>query len=217
MLHQTVIGLEAEKQMQLAGDFPDVVIGCVGGGSNFAGLAFPFLRHRIQGKELRFLAAEPKACPSISRGEYRYDFGDTTKLTPLIKMYTLGHSFVPPGIHAGGLRYHGMAPMVSLGVKLGLIEPTSFHQVECFEAARLFAMTEGTIPAPETSHAIRAAINEAIRCRETGQEECILFNFSGHGLCDLSAYDKFLSGKLDDFEYPQERITEAIAELPVIE
>ena len=217
MLHQTVIGLEAEKQMRLAGDFPDVVIGCVGGGSNFAGLAFPFLRHRLQGKQLRFIAAEPKACPSISRGEYRYDFGDTTKLTPLIKMYTLGHSFVPPGIHAGGLRYHGMAPMVSLGVKLGLIEPTSFHQIECFEAARLFAMTEGTIPAPETSHAIRAAVNEAIRCRETGREECILFNFSGHGLCDLSSYDKFLSGKLDDFEYPQERITAAIAELPVIE
>jgi len=217
MLHQSVIGLEAEKQMQLAGDFPDVVIGCVGGGSNFAGLAFPFLRHRIQGKQLRFLAAEPKACPSISRGEYRYDFGDTTRLTPLIKMYTLGHSFVPPGIHAGGLRYHGMAPMVSLGVKLGLIEPVSFHQVECFEAARLFASTEGTIPAPETSHAIRAVVNEATRCRETGQEECILFNFSGHGLCDLSSYDKFLSGKLDDFEYPQERITAAIAELPVIE
>jgi tryptophan synthase beta chain len=217
MLHQSVIGLEAEKQMQLAGDFPDVVIGCVGGGSNFAGLAFPFLRYRIQGKELRFLAAEPKACPSISRGQYRYDFGDTTKLTPLIKMYTLGHSFVPPGIHAGGLRYHGMAPMVSLGVNLGLIEPLSFHQIECFEAARLFASTEGTIPAPETSHAIRAAVNEAIRCRETGKEECILFNFSGHGLCDLSAYDKFLSGKLDDFEYPEERIDAAIAELPVIE
>jgi tryptophan synthase beta chain len=217
MLHQSVIGLETEKQMRLVGDFPDVVIGCVGGGSNFAGLAFPFLRHRLQGKDLRFIAAEPKACPSISRGEYRYDFGDTTKLTPLIKMYTLGHSFVPPGIHAGGLRYHGMAPMVSLGVKLGLIEPTSFHQIECFEAARLFAQTEGTIPAPETSHAIRAAVNEAIRCRETGQEECILFNFSGHGLCDLGSYDKFLSGKLDDFEYPQERIAAAIAELPVIE
>jgi tryptophan synthase beta chain len=217
MLHQSVIGLEAEKQMRLADDFPDVVIGCVGGGSNFAGLAFPFLRHRIQGKAMRFVAAEPKACPSISRGEYRYDFGDTTKLTPLIKMYTLGHSFVPPGIHAGGLRYHGMAPMVSLGVKLGLIEPTSFHQVECFEAAQLFAKTEGTIPAPESSHAIRAAINEAVRCRETGQEECILFNLSGHGLCDLASYDKFLSGKLDDFEYPQDRIAEAIAELPVIE
>ena len=217
MLHQSVIGLEAEKQMRLADDFPDVVIGCVGGGSNFAGLAFPFLRHRLQGKAMRFVAAEPKACPSISRGEYRYDFGDTTKLTPLIKMYTLGHSFVPPGIHAGGLRYHGMAPMVSLGVKMGLIEPTSFHQVECFEAAQLFAKTEGTIPAPESSHAIRAAINEAVRCRETGREECILFNLSGHGLCDLASYDKFLSGKLDDFEYPQERIAEAIAELPVIE
>lgn len=217
MLHQTVIGLETEQQMKLAGDTPNVIIGCVGGGSNFAGLAFPYLRHRLKGKEIRFVAAEPRACPTLSRGEYRYDFGDTTKLTPLIKMFTLGHSFVPPGIHAGGLRYHGMAPMVSLGVKLGLIESHAFHQIECFEAAKLFAKTEGTIPAPETSHAIRAAINEAIRCRDTGKEECILFNFSGHGICDLGSYDKFLSGKLDDYEYPQHRIEEALAELPVIE
>jgi len=216
MLHQSVVGLEAEKQMELAGDSPDVVIGCVGGGSNYAGLAFPFLRHRIAGKEIRFVAAEPRACPTMSRGEYRYDFGDTTKLTPLIKMYTLGHSFVPPGIHAGGLRYHGMAPSVSLGIKLGLIEAVALHQVECFEAARMFAATEGIIPAPETSHAIRAAIIEAIKCRETGQEKCILFNFSGHGLCDLAAYDKYLSGSLDDFDYPQQKIQDAIAELPEI-
>lgn len=216
LLHQTVVGLEAEKQMQLVGDYPDVVLGCVGGGSNFAGLAFPFLRHKLSGKETRFVACEPRACPSLSRGQYRYDFGDTTKLTPLIKMFTLGHSFVPAGIHAGGLRYHGMAPMVSLGVKLGLIEPAAFHQIECFEAAKLFAATEGIIPAPETSHAIRAAINEAIRCRETGKEECILFNFSGHGLCDLGSYDKFLSGELEDFEYPREKIEAAIAELPVV-
>ena len=217
MLHQSVIGLEAELQMKLAGDTPNVIIGCVGGGSNFAGLAFPYLRHRIKGQDIRFIAAEPKACPSISRGEYRYDFGDTTKLTPLVKMYTLGHGFVPPGIHAGGLRYHGMAPMVSLAVKLGLVEAQAFHQIECFEAARLFAKTEGTIPAPETSHATRAAINEAIRCRDTGKEECILFNFSGHGICDLGSYDRFFSGKLDDYEYPQERIQEALAELPTIE
>jgi len=214
MLHQTIVGLEAEKQMELAGDFPDVVVGCVGGGSNYAGLAFPFLRHKLAGKEIRFVAAEPHSCPTMSRGQYRYDFGDTTKLTPLIKMFTLGHSFVPPGIHAGGLRYHGMAPMVSHGADLGLIEPVAYHQLECFEAAQLFAATEGTIPAPETSHAIRAAVKEAIRCREEGKEECILFNFSGHGLCDLGAYDKFLSGQLEDYAYPQKMIEAAIAELP---
>jgi tryptophan synthase beta chain len=217
LLHQTVIGLEAEKQMQQAGDFPDVVIGCCGGGSNFAGLAFPFLAHKLKGKAIRFIGAEPHSCPSMSRGEYRYDFGDTTMLTPLIKMYTLGHSFIPPGIHAGGLRYHGMAPLVSLGVKLGLIEPAAFHQLECFEAAQLFAATEGTIPAPETSHAVRAAILEALRCREQGKEECILFNFSGHGLCDLGAYDRYFGGELVDYAYPQESIQAAIAELPKVE
>ncbi len=216
-LHQSVIGLEAEKQMQLAEDYPDVVIGCVGGGSNFAGIAFPFMRHKIAGKDLRLVAVEPKSCPTMSRGEYRYDFGDTTKLTPLIKMYTLGHSFVPPGIHAGGLRYHGMAPLVSLGAKLGLVEAWAFHQVECFQAAQLFAETEGTIPAPETSHAIRAAINEAIRCRETGTEECILFNLSGHGICDLGSYDRYFAGDLEDYEYPQAKIAEALAELPSID
>jgi tryptophan synthase beta chain len=217
MLHQTVIGLEAEKQFKMVGDYPDVVIGCCGGGSNFSGLTFPFLRHKIAGKETRFVAVEPCSCPTMSRGQYRYDFGDTTKLTPLIKMFTLGHSFVPPGIHAGGLRYHGMASMVSHGIQLGMIEPMAFHQLECFEAAQLFACTEGIIPAPETSHAIRATINEAIRCRDEGKEECIVFNFSGHGLCDLGAYDRYLSGSLKDHAYPQEKIAAAIAELPVIE
>jgi tryptophan synthase beta chain len=217
MLHQTVIGLEAEKQFALAEDYPDVVIGCVGGGSNFAGLAFPFLRHRLAGKETRFVACEPHSCPSMSRGQYRYDFGDTTKLTPLVKMFTLGHSFMPPGIHAGGLRYHGMAPMVSLAAELGLVEARAFHQTECFDAAKLFASTEGIIPAPESSHAIRGAINEAIRCRETGEEKCILFNLSGHGLCDLGSYDRYLSGELQDYAYPQELIEAAIAELPTIE
>lgn len=217
ILHQTVVGLEAEKQFELIGDFPDVVIGCCGGGSNYAGLAFPFVRHRLQGKDIRFVGTEPHSCPTMSRGQYRYDFGDTTMLTPLIKMYTLGHSFVPPGIHAGGLRYHGMAPLISLGVELGIIEAAAFHQLECFEAGQLFAATEGTIPAPETSHAIRAAIDEALRCKETGEEKCILFNFSGHGLCDLGAYDKFLSGDLEDYAYPQEKIEAAIAELPVME
>ena len=216
LLHQTVIGLEAEKQMDLFGDFPNVVIGCVGGGSNFAGLAFPFMRHKIAGKEIRFVAVEPQSCPTMSRGQYRYDFGDTTKLTPLVKMYTLGHSFMPPGIHAGGLRYHGMAPMVSLGKKLGLIEAAAYHQVECFDAAKLFAETEGIIPAPETSHAIRSAIVEAIRCRETGREECILFNLSGHGICDLGSYDRYLNGELEDYAYPQTKIEEALAELPTI-
>lgn len=217
MLHQTVIGLEAEKQIQEFGDWPDVVIGCVGGGSNFAGLAFPFLRHKLAGKEMRFVAVEPKACPSLTRGQYRYDFGDTSMLTPLLKMHTLGHSFVPPGIHAGGLRYHGMAPMVSFAVQLGLIEAVALHQRECFDAARLFAVTEGIIPAPETTHAIRAAILEALKCKETGEEKCILFNFSGHGICDLGAYERFLAGQLEDFELPQEQIDRALAELPVVQ
>lgn len=217
MLHQTVIGLEAEKQMRDFGDWPDVVIGCVGGGSNFAGLAFPFLRHKIAGQEMRFIAVEPKACPTLTRGMYRYDFGDTSMLTPLLKMHTLGHSFVPAGIHAGGLRYHGMAPMVSFAAKLGLIEALALHQRECFEAARLFAATEGIIPAPETSHAVRAAIIEALKCRETGEEKCILFNLSGHGICDLGAYERYLAGELEDFELPQEQIEKALAELPVVE
>jgi len=217
MLHQSIIGLEAEKQFDLVGDSPDIVIGCVGGGSNYAGLAFPYLRHKIAGKDIRFIACEPCSCPTMSRGQYRYDFGDTTKLTPLMKMLTLGHSFVPPGIHAGGLRYHGMAPMVSLANQLGLIEAASFHQLECFEAAQLFAKTEGTIPAPETSHAIRSAIVEAERCRETGEEKCIVFNFSGHGLCDLGSYDRYFSGELEDYSYPQEKIEAAIAELPVMD
>jgi len=217
LLHQTIIGLEAKKQLELVGDYPDVVIGCVGGGSNFAGLALPFVGDRLKGKEVRFVAVEPKACPTMSRGEYRYDFGDTSQLTPLIKMYTLGHNFVPPGIHAGGLRYHGMAPLVSLLAKLGIVEVAAYHQTECFQAAQLFAKTEGIVPAPETSHAIRAAVVEALRCRETGEEKCILFNFSGHGICDLGAYDRFFAGELEDLEYPQERIREALAALPAVE
>ncbi len=214
MLHQSVIGLETERQLREFGDFPDVMIGCCGGGSNFAGLTFPFIPHKLKGKQIRFVAVEPCCCPTMSRGQFRYDFGDTTKLTPLIKMYTLGHSFVPPGIHAGGLRYHGMSPLVSHAIDLGIVEPVAYHQVECFEAAQLFASTEGTIPAPETSHAVRGAIVEAIRCREQGREECIVFNLSGHGLCDLGAYDRYFAGDLQDYEYPQEKIEAAIAELP---
>jgi len=217
LLHQTIIGLEAEKQLAEMGDKPDVIIGCVGGGSNFSGLAFPFIRRKIAGADIRFLAVEPFACPSISKGQYRYDFGDASELTPLLKMYTLGHSFMPPGIHAGGLRYHGMAPLVSLAAKLKLIEPVAVHQTAAFEAGQLFARTEGIIPAPETAHAIRTTIDEAIRCRETGQEKCILFNLSGHGICDLASYDKYLAGDLEDYEYPLEAIQKAMAELPKVD
>ncbi len=217
MLHQSVIGLETQRQLEIYGDSPDVMVGCCGGGSNFGGLTFPFVREKLKGKDIRFVAVEPCCCPTMSRGEFRYDFGDTTQLTPLIKMFTLGHSFVPPGIHAGGLRYHGMAPLVSFALHLGIIEAAAFHQLECFEAAQLFAETEGIIPAPETSHAIRGAVVEALRCKEQGKEECIVFNLSGHGLCDLSAYDRYFAGDLHNYEYPQEKIAAAIAELPELE
>lgn len=217
MLHQTVIGLETQRQLAIYEDWPNVVVGCCGGGSNFAGLCFPFMPEKLKGKDIRFVAVEPCCCPTMSRGQFCYDFGDTTQLTPLIKMFTLGHTFVPPGIHAGGLRYHGMAPLVSFGLHLGLIEAAAYHQLECFEAAKLFAETEGTIPAPETSHAVRAAIVEALRCKEEGKEECIVFNFSGHGLCDLGAYDRYFAGDLHDYEYPQEKISAAVAELPNVD
>ena len=196
---------------------PDIVIGCAGGGSNFAGLAFPYIRHRLEGKDIRFVAVEPRSCPTMSRGTYSYDFGDTTKLTPLLKMLTLGHTFVPPGIHAGGLRYHGMAPMVSLCAKLGIVEAAAFHQLECFAAAQIFAKTEGIIPAPETSHAIRATIVEAEKCRESGEEKCIVMSFSGHGLCDLGAYDRYFAGELDDHSYAEEKLAEAMADLPQVD
>ena len=197
LLHQSVIGLEAKKQMALAGEYPDVVIGCHGGGSNFGGIAFPFLRDKIHGRDLRFVAAEPASCPSLTEGEMRYDYGDTAGLTPLMKMYTLGHDFMPPSIHAGGLCYHGAAPLVSHVLSLGLIEAAAYAQKECFEAAILFARTEGIIPAPESSHAIRAAIVEANRAREEGKARVILFNLSGHGQLDLGAYDAFLSGRMN--------------------
>ncbi len=200
LLHQTVIGLEAKKQMEMAGFYPDVVIGAVGGGSNFAGLSFPFLADKLRGdrENLEVIAVEPQACPTLTKGEYRYDFGDTVGLTPLIKMYTLGHDFVPPPIHAGGLRYHGDAPLVCKLYDLGYISAVAYRQTEVFEAALTFARTEGIVPAPESSHAIRKAIDEALRCKETGEEKVILFNLSGHGYFDLSAYDKYLRGKLED-------------------
>lgn len=217
ILHQTIIGLEAEKQLQIAGEKkPDIVIGCVGGGSNFGGISMPFVRRRLQGEDIRFIAVEPSACPSITKGLYRYDYGDVAGLTPLLMMHTLGHKFIPPRLHAGGLRYHGMAPIVSLLAKKGIVEAVSYNQNPVFESAVLFAKTEGIIPAPETAHAIKAVVDEAIRCRETGEEKCILFNFSGHGHFDLSAYEAYLAGKLVDYEYPEEKIQEALKELPVI-
>ena len=217
LLHQTVIGQESIKQMEMAGEYPDVVIGCAGGGSNFAGLALPLMRDRlVNGKKTRFVAAEPEACPTLTRGEYMYDFGDTASMTPMMPMYTLGHSFVPPGIHAGGLRYHGMSPIISKLVKDGYIEAKAYHQTTAFDAALQFARTEGILPAPESSHAIRAAIDEAIEAREAGDKRVILFNLSGHGHFDLGAYEQYLSGKLEDFAYPAEAVKEALAEIPKV-
>lgn len=198
-LHQTVIGQEAIRQMELAGEEPDCVVACCGGGSNFAGLAFPFIREKIaMGRNTRIVAVEPSACPSLTKGELRYDFGDTAEMTPLLMMHTLGHTFMPPSIHAGGLRYHGMAPTVSHALKLGLIEAEAYHQTKVFEAGTLFARTEGIVPAPESAHAIAAVVEEARRAREAGQKRVILFNLSGNGLLDLSAYETYFSGKLQD-------------------
>jgi tryptophan synthase beta chain len=198
-LHQTVIGQEAIKQMELAGEEPDSIYGCAGGGSNFAGLAFPFLQVKIKDKKkYRVIAVEPSACPSMTKGELRYDFGDTAETTPLLMMYTLGHQFMPPSIHAGGLRFHGMAPTVSHAYKLGLIEAQAVHQTKVFQAGTLFARTEGIVPAPESAHAIAAVIAEAEQAREAGQKRVILFNLSGHGLLDLSAYETHLQGKIQD-------------------
>ncbi len=196
-LHQTVIGLEAEKQMEMAGEYPDIVIGCFGGGSNFSGISFPFLRHNLlDGKKTRFIAAEPASCPKLTKGEFKYDFGDETGLTPLIPMFSLGHDFRPANIHAGGLRYHGAGAIVSQLLKDGLIEATDIRQLDSFSAGVLFARAEGIIPAPESCHAIAAAINEANKCKETGESKVILFNLSGHGLVDMTAYDQYISGTL---------------------
>jgi tryptophan synthase beta chain len=215
LMHQTVIGEEALKQMDLAGEYPDVVIGCVGGGSNFSGLAYPFLRQNLKdGQRARLVAVEPTASPSITRGIYTFDYGDTAKMAPVVKMHTLGHDFVPPAIHAGGLRYHGMAPSLSAFCDAGLIDAVSVKQRATFEAAVTFAKTEGIIPAPETAHAIRVAIDEALDAKAKGEKRVILFNFSGHGHFDLAAYDVYLSGKLEDYEYPAEAIKAAMENLP---
>ena len=217
LLHQTIVGQETLKQMELAGEEADVVIGCVGGGSNYAGLAFPFLRRRlVEGAKTRFIAAEPEACPSLTRGEYRYDFGDTAATTPLMKMHTLGHTFMPPDIHAGGLRYHAMAPLICHLHELGLIEARAYHQTAVFEAAVQFARTEGIIPAPESAHAVRSAIDEALAAKEAGTKKVIVFNLSGHGHFDMSAYDKYFAGELEDFAYPEAAVREAMKAVPVV-
>ena len=201
LLHQTIIGLEAMKQLEILGEYPDVIIGCVGGGSNFAGLSYPFMVRRLQRKETtRFIAAEPKASPSLTRGKYEYDYGDTAGLTPLLKMLTLGHKYEVPPIHAGGLRYHGAAPTLSLLVKEGYIEPVAYQQTDVFEAGTLFAKLEGIVPAPESSHAVKAVIDEALRAKKSGKKEMILFNLSGHGLLDLTGYEDYLAGRLRNYE-----------------
>ncbi len=216
MLHQTVIGQEAQKQFELADTYPDVIYGCVGGGSNFAGLILPFMKERIDGKDIRIVAVEPTACPTLTKGTLAYDFGDTAQSTPLMKMHTLGHTFMPAGIHAGGLRYHGMAPIVSKLHDLGLIEAQALPQTAIFEGAVQFARTEGIVPAPEAAHAVRAGIDEAVRCRESGEEKTILIGLSGHGNFDMAAYDEYFAGNLVDYEHPQSEIDEALSRLPTV-
>jgi tryptophan synthase beta chain len=217
LMHQTVIGLEAIEQMEHADAYPDIVIGCAGGGSNFAGIAFPFIGKKLRDKkDVRVVAVEPAACPSLTRGKYAFDFGDTGHLTPLVKMHTLGSEFIPPGFHAGGLRYHGMAPLVSHCKQLGLIEARAYHQNPCFEAGVQFARTEGIVPAPETTHAIRAAIDEALRAREEGKSPTILFNLSGHGHFDMQAYTDYFAGKLVDQDYDPKALETSLAHLPKV-
>lgn len=216
-MHQTVIGLEAEKQMEMAGDYPDIVIGCFGGGSNFSGISFPFLRHNFAGeKNTRFIAAEPESCPKLTRGAFRYDFGDEAGYTPLIPMLTLGHNFSPANIHAGGLRYHGAGAIVSQLMKDKLIEAVDIPQLETFEAATLFARTEGIIPAPESSHAIATAIREAKKAKEEGREKVILFNLSGHGLIDMAAYDRYIAGDLANYQVSDDEIANNVKDLPQV-
>ena len=214
LLHQTIVGLETKKQLEMIGEEPDVLVGCVGGGSNFGGFFLPFVPDKLKGKNIKILAVEPTACPTLTKGLYKYDFGDTACTTPLLKMFTLGHDFIPPGIHAGGLRYHGDAPLLCHLVNLGIVEAEAFHQTECFESAILFAQTEGFLPAPETAHAIRGVIKEAENAPEG---KVIVYNHSGHGHFDLSAYEAYFKGELKDYEYPEEKIKESLEKLPDIE
>ena len=217
LLHQTVIGLEAQAQLEMAGDYPDIIVGATGGGSNFAGITFPFIGHGLRGGvKPRIVAVEPAACPSLTRGRYGYDFGDTGKMAPMVKMHTLGHTFVPSGFHAGGLRYHGMSPMVSHLVQLGHIQPTAMQQLETFAAGVQFSRAEGIVPAPEANHAVAGAIREALRCKETGESRTILFNLCGHGHFDMQAYMDYHAGRLHDFEYSDEEVAMALAGLPSV-
>ncbi len=218
LLHQTVVGLECKKQFKMAGDYPDVMFGCVGGGSNFAGACFPFVGDKLTGKkpDLRVVSCEPKACPTLTKAPYAYDFGDTAKQTPLLKMYTLGHEFIPPPIHAGGLRYHGDAPLMCKLTKEGVMKAVAFHQTEVFKAAITFARTEGIVVAPETAHCVKATIDEALRCKRTGKEKTIFFANSGHGHFDLASYDAYLAKKLIDYEYPAKLVKKALAKLPKV-
>jgi tryptophan synthase beta chain len=217
LLHQTIIGEEAMIQMAKADAYPDVIVGCIGGGSNFGGIVMPFVRDKIKnGKKTKIIAVEPAACPTLTKGPYEYDFGDVAGMTPLLKMYTLGHTFVPPPVHAGGLRYHGMSPLICHLYKLGLIEAQAVHQVATFEGAVQFARAEGIIPAPEPSHAVRVTIDEALKCKETGEKKNILLALSGHGHFDLGAYDVYLSGKLQDYAYPEDMVKEALTHLPKV-
>ncbi len=217
LLHQTVIGIEALEQMEMAGEYPDIIIGCAGGGSNFAGFAFPFLRENFtNGMKTQVIAVEPDSCPTLTRGEYTFDYGDTATMAPVVKMHTLGHTFVPPGIHAGGLRYHGMAPSVSALVNNGDVEARSIPQLATFEGAVQFARSEGIVPAPESAHAVRAAIDEAMKCKESGEKKVIAFNLSGHGHFDMMAYQAYFNGELHDYEYPQAAIEEAMSHVPQI-
>jgi tryptophan synthase beta chain len=218
LLHQTINGLEAKKLMEQADAYPDIIVGCIGGGSNFAGLFLPFVKDKIEGKkpDLRIINVEPESCPTLTKGPYAYDFGDSAGLTPLFKMYTLGHGFIPPPVHAGGLRYHGMAPIICHLHKLGFVEARAEHQIATFKAGVTFARTEGIISAPETNHCIKVAIDEALKCRESGEAKTILIAHSGHGLVDMAAYDAYLSGKLIDYEYPKEKVEAALSELPKV-
>lgn len=217
LMHQTVIGEEALKQMDLANEYPDVVIGCVGGGSNFAGIAYPFLRENLKnGKRTRLVGVEPTATPTLTKGVYTFDYGDTAKMAPIVKMHTLGHDFMPPGIHAGGLRYHGMAPSISALHDAGYIDAVAVKQIETFDAAVQFAKAEGIVPAPESAHAVRVAIDEALDAKAKGEKRVILFNLSGNGNFDMAAYETYLSGKLEDYEYPAEAVKEAMKNLPQV-
>ena len=218
LMHQTVIGQEAMKQMEMAGHYPDIIIGCVGGGSNFAGMFLPFVKDKIAGKKknLRIINVEPESCPTLTKGLYAYDYGDVAGMAPIAKMFTLGHTFMPPPVHAGGLRYHGMAPLVCHLHKLGFVEAKAVPQLATFEAGVTFARTEGIISAPETNHAIRVAIDEALKCKESGESKVILFNHSGHGHFDMGAYESYLSGKLQDYAYPEDMVKEALKSLPEV-